>query len=87
MPPVESNAMQLNITIVAVGYRYPTHRYPESAIYGRDFMSKATLDERVEFNLETVRRIMAARPSTRRRPVGYPFSGLATTPVCSVMIP
>ena len=54
------DAVQLNITIAAIGYYYLTNRHTGSIIYERDFMDKAALDERLEFNLETVRRIMAA---------------------------
>ncbi len=54
------DAVQLNITIAAIGYYYLTNRHTGSVIYERDFMDKAALDERLEFNLETVRRIMAA---------------------------
>ena len=54
------DAVQLNITIAAIGYYYLTNRHTGSVIYERDFMDKAALDERLEFNLETVRRILAA---------------------------
>lgn len=54
------DAVQLNITIAAIGYYYLTNRHTGSIIYERDFMDRAALDERLEFNLETVRRIMAA---------------------------
>lgn len=54
------DAVQLNITIAAIGYYYLTNRHTGSVIYERDFMDKAALDERLAFNLETVRRIMAA---------------------------
>lgn len=54
------DAVQLNITIAAIGYYYLTNRHTGSVIYERDFMDKAALDERLAFNLETVRRMMAA---------------------------
>ena len=54
------DAVQLNITIAAIGYYYLTNRHTGSVIYERDFMDKAALDERLAFNLETVRRVMAA---------------------------
>ncbi len=54
------DAVQLNITIAAIGYYYLTNRYTGSVIYERDFMDKAALDERLAFNLETVRRMLAA---------------------------
>ena len=53
------DAVQLNITIAAIGYYYLTNRHTGSVIYERDFMDKAALDERLKFNLETIRRMLA----------------------------
>lgn len=52
--------VQLNITIAAVGYYYLTNRYTGSIIYGRDLMSDAALEDRLSFNIETLRRLVVA---------------------------
>lgn len=54
------DAVQLNITIAAIGYYYLTNRYTGSVIYDRDLMAEENLEERLAFNLETVRRILRA---------------------------
>ncbi|MGV7216412.1 hypothetical protein [Bradyrhizobium sp. UFLA05-112] len=46
--------MQLNITIAAVGYYYPTNRSTGSIIYDRDLMNPDALDERLQFNIDTI---------------------------------
>lgn len=53
------DAVQLNLTIAAIGYYYFTNRYTGSFTYQRDFMSSEALKERLEFNLETIRRLLA----------------------------
>lgn len=50
--------VQLNITIAAIGYYYLTNRFTGSVIYSRDFMDPKRLAERLEFNLETIRRLV-----------------------------
>ena len=52
--------VQLNITIAAIGYYYLTNRFTGAFIYDRDFMEPKRLKERLEFDLETVRRLVAA---------------------------
>lgn len=52
------DAVQLNITIAAINYYYLTNRYTGAIIYDRDLMSKQALDERLAFNIETVRRLL-----------------------------
>jgi AcrR family transcriptional regulator len=54
------DAVQLNITIAAINYYYLTNRYTGSVIYERDLMHPDRLDERLEFNLETIRRLLYA---------------------------
>ena len=49
---------QLNITIAAIGYYYLTNRHTGAIVFERDFMTREALDERLEFNLETIRRIV-----------------------------
>jgi AcrR family transcriptional regulator len=52
--------VQLNITIAAIGYYYLTNRFTGSIVFERDLMSKEALDERLQFNLETVYRLVKA---------------------------
>jgi AcrR family transcriptional regulator len=54
------DAIQLNITIAAISYYYLTNRYTGSIIYNRDLMAKERLNERLEFNVETIRRLVWA---------------------------
>ena len=54
------DAVQLNLTIAAIGYYYLTNRYTGSFIFQRDMMSKEALAERLRFNLETIRRLLRA---------------------------
>jgi AcrR family transcriptional regulator len=51
--------VQLNITIAAVGYYYLTNRFTGSIIYERDLMAKEALEERIQFNIETIMRLVA----------------------------
>ena len=52
--------VQLNITIAAVGYYYLTNRFTGSIIYERDLMAKDALEQRIQFNIETITRLVAA---------------------------
>jgi AcrR family transcriptional regulator len=54
------DAVQLNITIAAISYYYLTNRYTGAIIYDRDLMAKERLDERLEFNVDTIRRLVRA---------------------------
>jgi AcrR family transcriptional regulator len=56
------DAVQLNITIAAINYYYLTNRYTGSIIYDRDLMDKRRLEERLEFNVDTIRRLVRADP-------------------------
>ncbi|HMN87590.1 MAG TPA: TetR family transcriptional regulator [Bauldia sp.] len=51
--------VQLNVTIAAIGCYYLTNRFTGSFIYDRDFMEPERLAERLAFNLETIRRLVA----------------------------
>lgn len=51
--------VQLNITIAAVGYYYLTNRFTGTIIYERDLMAKDALEERIQFNIETIKRLVA----------------------------
>ena len=48
------DAMQLNITIAAIGYYYLTNRFTGSIIFNCDFMAPQSLKKRIEFNIETI---------------------------------
>ena len=50
--------VQLNITIAAVGYYYLTNRYTGSIIYETEFMASEALEERLNFNLQTILRLV-----------------------------
>ena len=66
------DAVQLNITIAAIGYYYLTNRFTGSIIFERDFMARKNLDERLAFNADTVLRLVKTRPDRRidlRRPM------------------
>ena len=52
------DVVQLNITIAAINYYYLTNRYTGSIIYDRDLMEKERLDQRLEFNVDTIRRLV-----------------------------
>ena len=52
--------VQLNITIAAIGYYYLTNRFTGSILFERDYMTPDALDERLEFNIDTVMRIVRA---------------------------
>lgn len=52
--------VQLNITIAAIGYYYLTNRFTGSVMYERDLMAKKALEERLQFNIDTIMRLVAA---------------------------
>lgn len=52
--------VQLNITIAAIGYYYLTNRFTGSFLFERDFMSQTALDERLQFNINTIIRMVEA---------------------------
>jgi AcrR family transcriptional regulator len=52
--------IQLNITIAAFGYYYLTNRFTGSIIFERDLMDKGALDQRLEFNIDTIVRLVSA---------------------------
>jgi len=52
--------VQLNITIAAVGYYYLTNRFTGSIIFERDFMEPTALEQRLQFNIETIMRLAGA---------------------------
>ena len=54
------DAVQLNITVAAIGYYYLMNRHTGSVIYDQDFMDEHNLETRLEFNLQTIRRMLRA---------------------------
>ncbi|NHN89017.1 TetR/AcrR family transcriptional regulator [Acetobacter conturbans] len=52
------DAMQLNITIAAIGYYYLTNRFTGSIIFECNFMAPKMLKKRIDFNIDTIKRII-----------------------------
>ena len=50
--------VQLNITIAAIGYYYLTNRHTGEFLFEFEFMDKAALERRLDFNLETIIRLV-----------------------------
>lgn len=50
--------MQLNVTIAAISYYYFTNRYTGAVVYKRDFMTPDALERRIDFNVETILRLV-----------------------------
>lgn len=58
--------VQTNITIAAIGYYYLTNRFTGSIVFERDLMSKPALNDRLDFNTDTVLRLVCT-PNTLAR--------------------
>ena len=52
------DAVQLNITIAAVGYYYLTNRFTGAILFEREYMDQDKLDERLAFNIDTIMRLV-----------------------------
>ncbi len=52
------DAVQLNITIAAIGYYYLTNRFTGEILFERDYMSPEALEERLAFNIDTIMRLV-----------------------------
>jgi AcrR family transcriptional regulator len=52
------DAVQVNITIAAIGYYYCTNKYTGSIVFERDLMAKPALAERLKFNTSTILRLV-----------------------------
>ncbi|MDJ0629547.1 MAG: TetR/AcrR family transcriptional regulator [Rhodobacter sp.] len=52
------DAVQLNITIAAIGYYYLTNRFTGAILFERDFMEDAALQQRLAFNIDTIMRLV-----------------------------
>lgn len=55
--------IQLNVTIAAIGYFYLTNRFTHSYLYEREFMDAEHLDARLQFNIDTIMRLVAVDPT------------------------
>ena len=56
------DAVDLNITIAALGYYYLTNRFTGAIIYDTDLMAPARLESRLRFNLDTINRLLRSEP-------------------------
>lgn len=52
--------VQLNITIAAIGYYYLTNRFTGAIVFERDLMAQDALNDRLEFNIDTIMRLVRA---------------------------
>ena len=50
--------VQLNITIAAIGYYYLNNRFTGSIVFEKDLMTPQALDDRLAFNIDTIRRLV-----------------------------
>ena len=50
----------VGLAIAAIGYYYLTNRFTGSIIFERDFMAEENLEARLQFNLETIMRLVRA---------------------------
>ncbi|MGQ0485598.1 MAG: TetR family transcriptional regulator [Hyphomicrobiales bacterium] len=60
------DAVQVNITVAAIGYYYLTNRFTGSIVFERDLMSGRALAERLDFNTRTVLRLVCT-PETLKK--------------------
>jgi AcrR family transcriptional regulator len=56
------DALQLCITIAAIGFYYLTNRHTGSVIFGVNFTTRDALSTRLKFNIETIMRLVLAHP-------------------------
>ena len=65
--------VQLNITIAAINYYYLTNRFTGSIIFERNLMAPEALDERINFNIDTIMRLVCknerASPPNAQSPI------------------
>lgn len=52
------DAVQVNITIAAIGYYYLTNRFTGSIVFERDLMDRKALEQRLDFNTRTILRVV-----------------------------
>jgi len=58
--------VQVNISIAAVGYYYLTNRFTGSIVFERDLMSEKALAARLEFNTQTILRMICTPQALER---------------------
>ena len=56
--------VQLNTTIAAIGYYYLTNRFTGEYLFEREYMTEDALNDRLEFNIQTVMRLVLRDPGT-----------------------
>ncbi|HSW17706.1 MAG TPA: TetR/AcrR family transcriptional regulator, partial [Ramlibacter sp.] len=56
------DALQLCITIAAIGFYYLTNRHTGAVLFGFNFMGREALANRIKFNIETIMRMVLADP-------------------------
>ena len=54
--------VQLNITIAAIGYYYLTNRSTGEILFEREYMTQNALETRLTFNIDTILRLVRAKP-------------------------
>jgi len=62
----ELDPVQVNITIAAIGYYYLTNRFTGAIVFERDLMDKRALEQRLDFNIKTMLRVICT-PETLAR--------------------
>ncbi len=60
------DAVQLNVTIAAIGYYYLTNRFTGTILFDRDFMDPAALAARADFNVDTILRLVSRQGVSRQ---------------------
>jgi AcrR family transcriptional regulator len=60
------DAVQVQITIAAIGYYYLTNRFTGEIVFERELMSKQALASRLAFNIETVLRMVCTADEIAR---------------------
>ncbi|WP_298852759.1 TetR/AcrR family transcriptional regulator [uncultured Ruegeria sp.] len=60
------DATQLNITIAAIGYYYLTNRFTGSYLFGKNLMTEQALEERLDFNVDSILRIVKAEQNASK---------------------
>ena len=54
------DVMQLNVTLAGISYFYLVNRYTTEIIYNRELMTPEALETRLQFNIDTIMRLVAA---------------------------
>ena len=54
--------VQLNITIAGIAYYYLNNRHTGAIVFERNLMDASALDDRLQFNIETILRLVCVEP-------------------------